>query len=316
MYAAWLRPRSSPTSTVALSWLVLLVSCCVTTRSWPSVVLRRPGCAASCAVWTRRTVLQRDPGLSDKHLVSAVTSTALSPWHRDWIFSEMTSMMSLYSAQCAAVYGASCSPSHLAVTCSVLYVAEVRARKCGIFWEFTSGAVSAFSACWLDSGYMYRRQFARFETGTQSAHCAAFCLDRVLSCPLLCMTGVRSRQCRNLWRLHRCRFRARLWWTCPSLCNDRAWSSCRRRQLEVPQIRSSPRCSRSEEEIFAAFCAFFALRPAVSAGWGGRRVPGVLPMELAACGYVAWIDTSCKHTVRTTTTTTRRLTQTRVSLLV
>ena len=31
-YAAWLRPRSSPTSTVALSWLVLLVSCCVSLR--------------------------------------------------------------------------------------------------------------------------------------------------------------------------------------------------------------------------------------------------------------------------------------------
>ena len=28
-YSAWLRPRSSPTSTVALSWLVLLVSWCV-----------------------------------------------------------------------------------------------------------------------------------------------------------------------------------------------------------------------------------------------------------------------------------------------
>ena len=31
-YAALLRPRSSPTSTVALSWLVLLVSCCVSLR--------------------------------------------------------------------------------------------------------------------------------------------------------------------------------------------------------------------------------------------------------------------------------------------
>ena len=29
------------------------------------------------------------------------------------------------------------------------------ARKCGFIWEFTSGAVSAFSAYWLDSGYMY-----------------------------------------------------------------------------------------------------------------------------------------------------------------
>ena len=29
------------------------------------------------------------------------------------------------------------------------------ARKCGFFWEFTSGVVSACSACWLDSGYMY-----------------------------------------------------------------------------------------------------------------------------------------------------------------
>ena len=27
--------------------------------------------------------------------------------------------------------------------------------KMQIFWEFTSGVVSAFSAYWLDSGYMY-----------------------------------------------------------------------------------------------------------------------------------------------------------------
>ena len=48
-YAAWLRPRSSPTSTVALAWLVLLVSCCVSLRcpqaqdAWHLV-----------SVWTRR----------------------------------------------------------------------------------------------------------------------------------------------------------------------------------------------------------------------------------------------------------------------
>ena len=36
----------------------------------------------------------------------------------------------------------------------VLYVAE-ECTKIWIFWEFTSGVVSAFSACWLDSGYIY-----------------------------------------------------------------------------------------------------------------------------------------------------------------
>ena len=37
--------------------------------------------------------------------------------------------------------------------------------------------------------------------------------------------------------------------------------SCRRRQLEVLQIRSSPRCSRSEEGIFAAYCGIFRTPP-------------------------------------------------------
>ena len=31
-----------------------------------------PGCAPSCAVWTRRTVLQRDSGLSVELLVSGI----------------------------------------------------------------------------------------------------------------------------------------------------------------------------------------------------------------------------------------------------
>ena len=40
-------------------------------------------------------------------------------------------------------------------------------------------------------------------------------------------------------------------------------------------------------------------------GWRGRRessLPGALPPELLACGCVARIDTSYKHTVRTTAT--------------
>ena len=38
-------------------------------------------------------------------------------------------------------------------------------------------------------------------------------------------------------------------------------SSCRSRQLEVPQIRSSPRCSRSEVVLCCRNAAFFGLRP-------------------------------------------------------
>ena len=64
------------------------------------------------------------------------------------------------------------------------------------------------------------------------------------------------------------------------------------------------------KRIFAAYCGRFSfIRPAgracILAPTPGVRLPGVLTPELGACGYVAWIDTSCKHTVRTNTTTTR-----------
>ena len=54
----------------------------------------------------------------------------------------------------AAVYGASSAPRtwQSLVRCCVL---PRNARKCGFFWEFTFGVVSAFSTYWLDSGYMY-----------------------------------------------------------------------------------------------------------------------------------------------------------------
>ena len=61
-YVTWLRPRSSPTSTVALSWLVLRCVSLLCTQASLS--------AASCAVWTRRTVLLRDSGFSVEPLVS------------------------------------------------------------------------------------------------------------------------------------------------------------------------------------------------------------------------------------------------------
>ena len=53
----------------------------------------------------------------------------------------------------ASVYGA-LRLLVLAATCSVLYVALERAMM-RIFWEMTSRVISAFSAYWLDSGYMY-----------------------------------------------------------------------------------------------------------------------------------------------------------------
>ena len=43
---------------------------------------------------------------------------------------------------------------------------------------------------------------------------------------------------------------------CPSF--RQGWSSCRRRQLEVPQIRTSIRCSRSEEWVFAVGIRHFS----------------------------------------------------------
>ena len=59
-YAALLRPRSSPTSTVAISWLVLLVSCYASLRC----PLAQDG-SASWSVWTRRTRTQLvGPGFS------------------------------------------------------------------------------------------------------------------------------------------------------------------------------------------------------------------------------------------------------------
>ena len=60
-----------------------------------------PGCAASCSVWTRRTVLQRDSGLSVEPLVSGSHVQCLPrPRHTGiGFFWEMTSMTSLYSAQ-------------------------------------------------------------------------------------------------------------------------------------------------------------------------------------------------------------------------
>ena len=54
----------------------------------------------------------------------------------------------------AAVHGAFAAPrtwQSLVRRCMLLR----SARKCGFFWEFTSGIVSACSAYWFDSGYMY-----------------------------------------------------------------------------------------------------------------------------------------------------------------
>ena len=67
-----------------------------------------------------------------------------------------------FSAQCLVrqwihyfrLFTELCGPSYLAATCLVLYVALER-LKMRIFWEMTSRVISAFSACLLDSGYMF-----------------------------------------------------------------------------------------------------------------------------------------------------------------
>ena len=77
-YAAWLRPRSSPTSTVALSWLVFagFVLC------FPSLS-SGPGCAASCAVRSSR-VFSHDR--LQRRLLSQWNAFLSGMWSRSLVF--------------------------------------------------------------------------------------------------------------------------------------------------------------------------------------------------------------------------------------
>ena len=72
-----------------------------------------------------------------------------------------------------------CGPSYLAVTCSVLYVAD-ECTKMRIFWEFTSRVVSVFSAYLLDSGHMY------------GVSLRVLVLTRVVTCPVSVSLPVHS----------------------------------------------------------------------------------------------------------------------------
>ena len=92
---------------------------------------------------------------------SAVTGSVSLPrevYRKLWIYWEMTSGIFSITGMLRSTVVARQSteplwPSYPAGTCLVLYAEEC--TKVRIFCEFTSRVVSACSAYWLDSGYMY-----------------------------------------------------------------------------------------------------------------------------------------------------------------
>ena len=132
---------------------------------------------------------------------------------------------------------------------------RLKSSGSGIFWEIPLRKFSRIQR-YLVRQWIHVRVSSRgcgrlclaTETG---ANCAVLCLDKGVLMPVVMHDRRSVQTVQKPVEAPQVQFPGKVV-VDMSLCHDRAWSSCRRRQLEVPQIRSSPRCSRSEEGIFAA----------------------------------------------------------------